>query len=97
MDSIPICLRGSRQRFTDKTVTEPGDVLLSMPDNVTSFGFHLPGTGDHLAVDGFHGSLSRGSSMGVLASQSHTFSGPVRADDLLDVLIPLRDHLLVSH
>ena len=82
--------------FTDKTVTEPGDVLLSMPDDVTSFGFHLPGTGDHLAVDGFHGSMSRGSSMGVLASQKHTFTGPVRADDLLDVLVPLRDHLLVS-
>lgn len=82
--------------FTDPTAIEPADVLLSMPDNVTSFGFHLPGTGDHLAVDGFHGAMTRGSSMGVLASQRHTFTGPVRADDLLDVLIPLRDHLAVS-
>jgi Type I phosphodiesterase / nucleotide pyrophosphatase len=82
--------------FTDPTVTEPADVLLSMPDNVTSFGFHLPGTGDHLAVDGFHGAMTRGSSMGVLASQRHTFTGPVRADDLLDLLIPLRDQLAMS-
>jgi len=76
--------------FTDPSISTPADVLLSMPDDVTSFGFHLPGAGDHLAVDGFHGALTRGSSLGVLASQSHSFSGPVRADDLLETLPALQ-------
>jgi hypothetical protein len=68
--------------FTDPTVRYPATVLLSLRDDVASFGFHLPGTGDGLAVDGFHGGLSRASTLSVVASQGRTLPAAVRIDDL---------------
>jgi hypothetical protein len=68
--------------FTDPTVQFPADVILSLRDDVASFGFHLPGTDDSLAVDGFHGALSRASSLSVVASQARSLPPVVRADDL---------------
>jgi hypothetical protein len=68
--------------FTDPIVRFPADVILSLRDDVASFGFHLPGTDDSLAVDGFHGALSRNSSLSVVASQSRALPPAVRADDL---------------
>jgi hypothetical protein len=68
--------------FTDPTARFPADVILSLRDDVASFGFHLPGTDDSLAVDGFHGALSRASSLSVVASQSRSLPPAVRADDL---------------
>jgi hypothetical protein len=76
--------------FTDPTVTTPASVILSLRDDVASFGFHLPGTGDQLAVDGFHGALSRASTMAVVASQSHPLPPAVRADDLSRLFPALR-------
>jgi hypothetical protein len=73
--------------FTDPTVRFPADVILSLRDDVASFGFHLPGTDDSLAVDGFHGALSRASSLSVVASQNRSLPPAVRADDL-GVLFP---------
>jgi hypothetical protein len=71
--------------FTNPTVRFPADVILSLRDDVASFGFHLPGTDDSLAVDGFHGALSRASSLSVVASQSRSLPPAVRADDLGDL------------
>jgi hypothetical protein len=68
--------------FTDPTVRYPASVILSLRDDVASFGFHLPGTDDSLAVDGFHGALSRASSLSVVASESRSLPAVVRADDL---------------
>ena len=68
--------------FTDPTVQFPADVIVSLRDDVASFGFHLPGTDDSLAVDGFHGALSRASSLSVVASQGRSLPPVVRADDL---------------
>jgi hypothetical protein len=76
--------------FTDATVQYPPNLILSLRDDVASFGFHLPGTDDALAVDGFHGALSRDSTMSVVASQGHALPAVVRADDLYDLLAPLR-------
>jgi hypothetical protein len=76
--------------FTDPTVKWPPSLILSLRDDVASFGFHLPGTGDALAVDGFHGALSRDSTMSVVASQSHALPAAVRADELYDLLPALR-------
>jgi hypothetical protein len=76
--------------FTNPTVTFPASVILSLRDDVASFGFHLPGTDDSLAVDGFHGALSRDSSLSVIASEDHSLPAAVRADDLYDLLAPLR-------
>jgi hypothetical protein len=76
--------------FTDPTVKYPASLILSLRDDVASFGFHLPGTGDALAVDGFHGALSRKSTMSVVASESHALPPTVRAGDLYDLLAPLR-------
>jgi hypothetical protein len=71
--------------FTNPTVLFPADVILSLRDDVASFGFHLPGTDDSLAVDGFHGALSRASSLSVVASQTRSLPPAVRADDLGDL------------
>jgi hypothetical protein len=68
--------------FTDPTVRYPPTLILSLRDDVASFGFHLPGTGDSLAVDGFHGALSRASTLSVVASQGRDLPPAVRADDL---------------
>ena len=46
------------------------DVLLSMPDDVASYGFNVPGAADIRAADGFHGSLSRASTLSVVASEA---------------------------
>ena len=79
--------------FSDKTAQFPPQVIISMPDNVSSFGFHLPGGGDHASIDGFHGALTRGSSLSVLASQSTLLPSALRAEDLLDTFPALRAHL----
>jgi hypothetical protein len=68
--------------FTHPAVQHPAQVLLSLPDDVASFGFHVPGSGDGVAIDGFHGGLSRGGSVSVLASQSIEVPPVVRSDDL---------------
>jgi hypothetical protein len=75
--------------FTDPTVRYPASVILSLRDDVASFGFHLPGTDDSLAVDGFHGALSRASSLSVVASESRSLPAVVRADDLVRLFPPL--------
>ena len=69
--------------FTDPAVRIPASVILSLHDDVASFGFHLPGTDDTLAVDGFHGALSRASTLSVVASQGRSLPAVVRADDLV--------------
>lgn len=79
--------------FTNATVRDAPQVILSMPDDVASFGFHLPGGGDHAAMDGFHGALTRGSSLSVVASQSAALPAALRAESLLDVFPELRAHL----
>ena len=79
--------------FTDPTAAHPPQVILSLPDDVASFGFHLPGGGDRAAIDGFHGALTRGSSLSVLASQSASLPPALRADDLLNVFPELKAHL----
>jgi hypothetical protein len=76
--------------FTDPTVTTPASIILSLRDDVASFGFHLPGSGDHLAVDGFHGALSRASTLAVVASQTHQLPAAVRADDLIELFPALK-------
>jgi hypothetical protein len=76
--------------FTDPTVTTPASIILSLRDDVASFGFHLPGSGDHLAVDGFHGALSRASTLAVVASQSYQLPAAVRADDLIELFPALK-------
>ncbi len=62
------------------------DVILSFPDDVASYGFHVPGSGDGVAVDGFHGGLSRGATVSVLAAQGFVPPAAVRADELLQLL-----------
>jgi hypothetical protein len=71
--------------FTHPSVRFPPQVILSLRDDVASYGFHLPGSGDHLAIDGFHGALSRASSLSVIASQSASLPPLVRADDLATI------------
>ena len=69
--------------FTHPAARFPGSVLLSLPEDVASFGFHIPGSGDGVAIDGFHGGLGRGGSLSVLASESMTPAPMVRSDDLV--------------
>lgn len=92
-DAYPDPFHRIETGFSDKTVQFPPQVMISMPDNVSSFGFHLPGGGDHASIDGFHGALTRGSSLSVLASQSTMLPPALRADDLLDTFPALRTHL----
>ena len=57
-----------------------------MPDDATSFGFTIPGAVvDVHAVDGFHGALSRASTLSIVASDSHPLPSAVRSDDLADL------------
>ena len=79
--------------FTDGAARTPPEVILSMPDDVSSFGFHLPGGGDHAAIDGFHGALTRGSSVSVMASQAHPLPPALRAENLLTFFPELGEHL----
>lgn len=79
--------------FLHPAVRHPAEVILSMPDDVTSFGFHLPGSGDSQAVHGFHGSLTRGSALTVVATETHVLPPVVRADELLDWLPPLAERM----
>ncbi|MDX2020083.1 MAG: hypothetical protein SF187_07560 [Deltaproteobacteria bacterium] len=79
--------------FTDAAARNPPEVILSMPDEVSSFGFHLPGGSDHAAIDGFHGALTRGSSLSVMASQAHELPEALRAETLLTLFPELREHL----
>jgi hypothetical protein len=78
--------------FTHPSVRFPPQVILSLRDDVASFGFHLPGSGDHLAIDGFHGALSRSSSLAVVASQSASLPPLVRADDLATIFPAILSH-----
>ncbi|MES1204889.1 MAG: alkaline phosphatase family protein [Pseudomonadota bacterium] len=76
--------------FTHPAARFPADILLSMPDDVASYGFNVPGAADIRAADGFHGSLSRASTMSVVASQSFALPEAVRGDDLADMFPLLR-------
>ena len=72
--------------FTNPAAEFPADILLSMPDDATSFGFTIPGAVvDVHAVDGFHGALSRASTLSIVASDSHPLPSAVRSDDLADL------------
>jgi hypothetical protein len=71
--------------FSHPAAKYPADVIVSMPDDVASFGFQVPGAGDVRAESGFHGSLTRAATLSVLASQSFTLPAAVRSDDLADM------------
>jgi hypothetical protein len=77
--------------FTHPAARFPASVLLSLPEDVASFGFHVPGSGDGVAIDGFHGGLGRGGSVSVLASEAMIPGRSVRADDLLTLFPALAD------
>jgi hypothetical protein len=55
-------------------------------DELVARGFHIPGLGDSTSSQGFHGSLTAGSSRSVLASEGRPLPALLRADDLLRVL-----------
>jgi len=76
--------------FSDPAARFPADVLLSMPDDVASFGFTVPGAGEVRAAAGFHGSLTRAATLSVLASQAFALPPAVRADDLADMFPAMR-------
>jgi hypothetical protein len=71
--------------FTDPAVDHPADVILSLRDDVASFGFRLPGGADSGVRAGFHGSLSRASSLSVAATEVGDLPAALRTDDLFDV------------
>ena len=72
--------------FTHAAARFPADILLSMPDDVASYGFAVPGAvADVRAADGFHGALSRASTLSVVASDSNPLPPAVRSDDLADL------------
>jgi hypothetical protein len=72
--------------FDHPAARHRANVILSFPDDVASYGFHVPGSGDGVAVDGFHGGLSRGATVSVLASQAFAPPAAVRADELMRLL-----------
>jgi hypothetical protein len=73
--------------FTHPAARNRADVLLSLTDEVASYGLHIPGSGDDAFVDGFHGSLSRASTLSVLATELDlTLPAAVRSDDLPELL-----------
>jgi hypothetical protein len=76
--------------FTHPAARFPADILLSMPDDVASFGFAIPGAVDIRAADGFHGSLSRASTLSVVASDTKLLPAAVRSDELADMFPMLR-------
>ncbi len=76
--------------FSNPAAKFPADVLLSMPDDVASEGFSVPGAGDIRAVSGFHGSLTRAATLSVVASQSFALPPAIRSDDLADMFPALR-------
>jgi hypothetical protein len=76
--------------FSNPAAQFPADVFLSMPDDVASYGFSIPGTGDIRANAGFHGSLTRAATLSVLASQAFALPPAVRSDELADMFPALR-------
>ncbi len=76
--------------FSDPAAKFPADVLLSMPDDVASFGFTVPGAGEIRAAAGFHGSLTRAATLSVVASQAFNLPAAVRTDDLADMFPAMR-------
>lgn len=80
--SYPDLFHRVASAFATEVVQFPADVLVSFRDDVASFGFHLPGTDDALSVDGFHGALSRNSSLSVVATETRALPPVIRADDL---------------
>jgi hypothetical protein len=72
--------------FEHPAATYKADVFVSFADEFVALGFHVPGLGDSTSSQGFHGSLTAGSSRSVLASEGRTFPALLRADDLLRVL-----------
>jgi hypothetical protein len=68
--------------FTHPAAHYPADLILSLTDDTASYGLHIPGSGDDAFVDGFHGSLSRASTLSVLATELGPLPAAVRADDL---------------
>lgn len=74
------------QAFTNPAVDTPADILVSFPDDLASFGFHLPGGGDRSATQGFHGSLRRAPTMAAVATQVGPLPPRLRSNDLADLL-----------
>ncbi len=68
--------------FEHPAARHPADVLLSLPDDVASYGFRISENVDGVAIDGFHGSLSRAASLSVLAAEQRPLPAAVRSDDL---------------
>lgn len=56
-----------------------------MPDDVASLGFEVPLAGEIRANAGFHGSLSRASTMSVVASEIAALPPAMRSDDLAEL------------
>jgi hypothetical protein len=71
--------------FSNPAARYPANVLWSMPDDVASIGFEVPFAGEIRANAGFHGSLSRASTMSVVASEAAGLPAAVRSDDLADL------------
>jgi hypothetical protein len=71
--------------FSHPAARYPANVLWSMPDDVASIGFEVPFAGEIRANAGFHGSLSRASTMSVVASEADGLPLAVRSDDLADL------------
>lgn len=71
--------------FTHPAARFPAEVLLSLPDDVASYGFTVPGAGDVRAVDGFHGGLSREATLSVVAAEGQALPEALRSDDLADL------------
>lgn len=71
--------------FSNPSARYPANVLWSMPDDVASVGFEVPLAGEIRANAGFHGSLSRASTMSVVASEAGGLPAALRSDDLADL------------
>jgi len=71
--------------FSNPAARYPASVLWSMPDDVASIGFEVPLSGQIRANAGFHGSLSRASTMSVVASDTSALPAALRSDDLADL------------
>jgi hypothetical protein len=71
--------------FSNPAARYPANVLWSMPDDVASIGFEVPLAGEIRANAGFHGSLSRASTLSVLASEAGGLPAAVRSDDLAEL------------
>jgi hypothetical protein len=70
--------------FTAPSVRIFADVMVSFADGYVATGFRLPGGSDAAFSAGFHGSLTRASTLSVVATQTGRALPPaVRTDDLI--------------